>query len=76
MDTGHKAHPLVTQRVIPSLGAILVAAVISIISALVAYGLFPVWGFNSPVLQTVVSSGGVGLGCYVALWFGRRATTV
>ena len=76
MDTGHKAQPLVTKRVMPSLGGILMALMISIISALVAYKLFPLWGFNSSVLQTIVSSGGVWSGCYVTFWFGKRATTV
>ena len=76
MNTGHKIYPPVARRVIPSLGAILMAMAISTTSALVAYGLFPLWGLNSPVLQTIVSSGGVGLGCYAAFWFGGRATPV
>lgn len=67
MNTGHKVYPPVTQRVVFSPGAILMGIIVSATLAYVAYGLFPLWGFNSPVLQTIVSAGGSGLGCYVAL---------
>jgi hypothetical protein len=75
MDAGHKAQPPATRRIIPSYPGLLVGLVVSVLSAFVAYDLFPSWGINSPVLQTIVSSGGVGLGCWVALWSGKRATT-
>lgn len=73
MNIGHEARPPAAQRIVPRPIFVLIALMVAVLSAYLAYGLFPLWGINGAVPQTIVSSAGVGVGCYAAVLFEKRA---
>ncbi len=73
MNVGRDAQPHATQRMVPRPVFMLMALTAAVLSAYLAYGLFPLWGINGAVPQTIVSSAGVWFGCYAGLLLEKRA---
>jgi len=76
MNVGQQARSSAIQRIVPRPIFVLVALTVAVLSAYLAYKLFPLWGINGAMPQTIVSSAGVWFGCHAAVLLEKSARTI